>query len=88
MQDRFVQAIRYKLQKRVRRLSSADYQQFPFLLRSFFQYVDNSPILAGVRDELLVRTAKYNAPAAVERILARQTEAEPGRRHRGEGLRE
>ena len=25
---------------------------------------------------------------AVERILARQAEAEPGRRHRGEGLRE
>ena len=36
MQDAFVQAIRYKLQKRVRRLNSADYQHFPMLLRVFF----------------------------------------------------
>ena len=33
------------------------------------QYVDNSPILAGIRDELLVRAAKYDARATVERIF-------------------
>ena len=55
MQDAFVQAIRYKLQKRVRRLNSADYQHFPMLLRVFFHFFDNSPILSGVRDELLAR---------------------------------
>ncbi len=69
MQDKFVQALRYKLQKRVRRLNSANYQQFPLLLRAFFHYLDGSPILAGVRDELLVRAAKFNAPASVDRIL-------------------
>ncbi len=69
MQDKFVQAIRYKLQKRVRRLNSANYQQFPFLLRAFFQYVEASPILAGVRDELLARAAKYKASDSVDRIL-------------------
>ena len=69
MQDKFVQALRYKLQKRVRRLNSTNYQQFPLLLRAFFHYLDNSPLLAGVRDELLVRAAKHKALESVERIL-------------------
>ena len=69
MQDAFVQAIRYKLQKRVRRLNSADYQHFPMLLRVFFQFFDNSPILSGVRDELLARVSEQDVPATVDRIL-------------------
>jgi hypothetical protein len=69
MQDAFVQAIRYKLQKRVRRLNSADYQHFPMLLRVFFQFFDSSPILSGVRDELMARVDEQNVPATVERIM-------------------
>ena len=69
MQDAFVQAIRYKLQKRVRRLNSADYQHFPMLLRVFFQFFDSSPILSGVRDELLARVVEQDVPATVDRIL-------------------
>ena len=69
MQDAFVQAVRYKLQKRVRRLNSADYQHFPMLLRVFFQFFDESPILSGVRDELLARTADKDVPATVDQIL-------------------
>ena len=81
MQDAFVQAIRYKLQKRVRRLNSADYQDFPMLLRVFFHFFDNSPILSGVRDELLARVSEQDVPATVDRILKGQavygtTEAE------------
>jgi len=70
MEDKFVQSIRYKLQKRVRRLNSANYEQFPFLLRSFLQYFEANAILAGVRDELLVRAAQYQPAKSVERILA------------------
>lgn len=69
MQDKFVQSIRYKLQKRVRRLNSANFEQFPFLLRSFLRYLDDAPILAGVRDELLVRAAPYEPAKSVDRIL-------------------
>ena len=69
MHDAFVQAIRYKLQKRVRRLDSADYQHFPMLLRVFFQFVDDSPILSGVRDELLSRVVDQDVPAKVDRLL-------------------
>ena len=69
MQDALVQAIRYKLQKRVRRLNSADHQHFPMLLRVFFQFFDNSPILSGVRDELLARVFEQSVPATVDRIL-------------------
>jgi hypothetical protein len=70
VQDKFVQAIRYKLQKRVRRLNSSNFEQFPFLLRSFLRYLNETPILAGVRDELLARAAKYEPAKSVERILA------------------
>ena len=81
MQDAFVQAIRYKLQKRVRRLNSADYQHFPMLLRVFFHFFDNSPLLSGVRDELLAREVEQDVPGTVDRILNGQavygaTEAE------------
>ena len=69
MQDKFIQAIRYKLQKRVRRLNSADYQQFPMLLRVFFQYFNDSPILSGVRDELVARVAGDGVSETIDRIL-------------------
>jgi len=69
MEDKFVQTIRYKLQKRVRRLNSASVQQFPSLLKIFFQSFDNSPLLRGVRDELLARVASHDLPASVERIF-------------------
>jgi len=39
------------------------------LLRVFFQFFDNSPILSGVRDELVARTVEQNVPATVDRIL-------------------
>jgi hypothetical protein len=73
MQDRLVQAIRYKLQKRVRRLNSADRQQFPFALRTFFQFFETSSLLSGVRDELMARALKYDVPTTVDQILQGET---------------
>jgi hypothetical protein len=69
MQDAFVQAIRDKLQKRVRRLYSAEYQHFPILLRVFFHFFDDSPILSGVRDELMARTVQKDVSAKLDQLL-------------------
>src|SRR5271157_2043207 len=69
MQDAFVQAIRYKLQKRVRRLNSADYPHFPMLLRVFFHFFESSPILSGVGDELMARVAEDRVSETIDRIL-------------------
>jgi hypothetical protein len=69
MQDKLVQSIRYKLQKRVRRLNSADHNQFHAVLRAFLQYLDNSPLLAGVRDELMSRAAGDDVSGTIERII-------------------
>jgi hypothetical protein len=70
MQDKFVQSIRYRLQKRVRRLNSANFQAFPFFLKAFLTYLDGNPILAAVRDELLARTAKFRPRDSVDKILS------------------
>ncbi len=69
MQDRFVQAIRYKLQKRVRRLNSVSFQQFSFELRQFLQFIDAHALLAGVRDELLARAKPDKPDEAAQRIM-------------------
>lgn len=66
MQDKYIQALRYKLQKRVRRLNSVPYNVFPAELRQFFHFFEMSPLLAGVRDELLTSTAPR-----LKEILAR-----------------
>ncbi len=69
MQDRLVQAIRYKLQKRVRRLNSVGFQQFPFALRQILQFVESHPLLAGVRDELIVRAKPDKPEESADRIM-------------------
>ncbi len=69
MEDKQLQAIRYKLQKRVRRLNSSDHNQFAFLLRQFFVYFNSSSLLSGVRDDLVARTQKYQIQNSVEAIL-------------------
>lgn len=56
MEDKLLQTIRYKLQKRVRRLNSAKHHQFVPLLRQFFVYFEGTAILRGVRDELLKKS--------------------------------
>lgn len=53
MQDKYIQALRYKLQKRVRRLNSVPYNLFPHELKQFFAFFDAMPLLCSVRDELL-----------------------------------
>lgn len=68
MQDKLVQSVRYKLQKRVRRLHSSDYTHFDVALRVFFQFFESSPLLRGVRDELIARTASESLAETIEQI--------------------
>ena len=68
MEDKFVQALRYKLQKRVRRVNSADHTQFKITLKHLFLFIDSMPLLAAVRDDLLARTNHLEITSAVDRI--------------------
>jgi hypothetical protein len=72
MQDKFVQSIRYKLQKRVRRLNSADEDHFPFLLRLFFQFLEATPLLIGIKDELLARSDAQGLDGSWDKIIGGQ----------------
>ena len=69
MEDKQLQSIRYKLQKRVRRLNSAEYRQFIPLLKQFFIYFNSSPILCSVRDVLLEKTKKYDIKNTIDKIV-------------------
>lgn len=69
MQDKFVQSLRYKLQKRVRRLNSADHEHFPYLLNVFFKFLEAMPLLAGIRDELLVKGNAKDLGDSWDRIM-------------------
>ena len=59
MESSFIQNVRYKLQKRVRRLNGADTQQFLFLLKEFWGFLDDSPLLSATVHELLARVPDY-----------------------------
>ena len=70
MEDKQLQATRYKLQKRIRRLSSANWKQFIPFLHQFFVYFNSSPMLCGVRDDLVVCGRKYNVEDTINKILS------------------
>ncbi|RKY09950.1 MAG: hypothetical protein DRP66_00915 [Planctomycetota bacterium] len=69
MEDKALQTIRYKLQKRVRRLNSAEYRQFTPFLRQFFVFINSMPLLSGVREYLASQGDKYDVEATVNSIL-------------------
>lgn len=58
MDAEFVQTIRYKLQRRVRRLNSTDYKLFHFSLKQFWGFLQKSIIISGIIDDLKRRFPK------------------------------
>lgn len=70
MQDKYIQSIRYKLQKRVRRLNSINYRIFPMELRKFFAFMESVPILTDVKDELMASVAEASLTTLVDAILS------------------
>lgn len=55
MHSDLIQALRYKLQKRVRRLNAVSYHHFHATLKQFWAFLHAQPVLVGVLDELLPR---------------------------------
>lgn len=68
MDPQYIQNLRYKLQKRMRRLNSVDIEIFGGSLTQFWQFFDGTPTLKGIAEQL-----QYQIPSAssdVDRILA------------------
>ncbi|MGD1091557.1 MAG: hypothetical protein ABSB35_06130 [Bryobacteraceae bacterium] len=59
MESLFLQNVRYKLQKRVRRLNGADFESFLFLLKAFWVFFDDSPLLTTLAQELVAKVPEY-----------------------------
>lgn len=55
MDPEYVQHLRYKLQKRVRRLNSVDWQLFQPMLKQFWAFFESYPTFTGIVEELLSR---------------------------------
>jgi hypothetical protein len=71
METQYLQALRYKLQRRIRRLNGADTNQFLFVLKQFWRYFDGVPILGAVAAELVARVPDWND--SVERAFQART---------------
>jgi hypothetical protein len=52
MHTEYLQSLRYKLQKRVRRQKSAGFETYIFVLRQWWQFLDSEPALAAIQAEL------------------------------------
>lgn len=71
MESQYLQNIRYKLQKRLRRLNGANLEQFLYVLKQFWAFFDSYPILRSVTHELVGKFPEYHT--WVDRIFQRQT---------------
>lgn len=67
MNTEYVQNLRYKLQKRVRRLNSSEHQAFHFLLKQFWGFLKSYPIFLGIFEDLERRCPSVEAEA--EKII-------------------
>ncbi len=79
MQSELIQNLRYKLQKRVRKLNAAGYDSFHFSLVRFWSFVEQNHILSGLLESMavLVESAKSDAATIVAgQTLHGETEAE------------
>lgn len=66
-----LQLLRYKLQKRVRRLNSAEYQVFHYMLKQFWGFLQSQPLITGVMDHLESTMSRINEE--VEPIFSQQS---------------
>lgn len=57
MDKEYVQNLRYKLQKRARRVNSSDEQVFHYVLKQFWGFLNAQPLLVGIMQEMETQTA-------------------------------
>lgn len=50
-----IQNLRYKLQKRVRRLNAVSYQHFHATLKQFWSFIHSHPLFVGILNDILIR---------------------------------
>lgn len=55
MEKEYIQNLRYKLQKRVRRVSSSEYQVFHYVLKQFWGFLYDQPLFLGIMQELALK---------------------------------
>ena len=60
MDTELIQALRYKLQRRVRRLNLTDYTLFHFSLKQFWGFLQKSNVILGIIDDLKKRYPKMS----------------------------
>lgn len=71
MDPEYVQNLRYKLQKRVRRLNSVDQSIFPSTLNQFWRFFDGNPTHFGIVEQLM---SQFPETAHIaDRILTGET---------------
>ena len=58
-----VQGLRYKLQKRYRKVRAAPRQLMAIALKQFWRFVQAQPILVGIMEDLARRSADAEASA-------------------------
>jgi len=64
----FIQNLRYKLQKRVRRVNSSGLQIFHCVLKQFWGFLLEQPLLMGILENLEIKSEKV--AGEVEEIFA------------------
>jgi hypothetical protein len=67
MHTEYLQSVRYKLQKRIRRQKTTAYQTYTFVLRQLFQFLDGDSSLVALQAELASRYP--NADSVAEAIV-------------------
>jgi hypothetical protein len=72
MHTEYVRGLRDKLQKRVHRLKSTEWQLYIGILRQFLNFIDGEPTFAAICEELKLRFP--NAKAVAQQISSRQME--------------
>src|SRR5258706_13548147 len=71
MDSEYIQFVRYKLQKRLKRLNTADYQAFHYTLVPTWKFLEENEITKGILDDLHLRLPSAEQDA--ERILSGET---------------
>jgi hypothetical protein len=67
MHTEYLQSVRYKLQKRIRRQKSTSFETYCFVLKQLWQFLDGEPILKALQIELVARYP--DADAVAESII-------------------
>lgn len=66
-----LQLLRYKLQKRVRRLNSSEHQVFHYVLKQFWGFIHSQPLLVGVMAHL--ETTMHHINDKIEPIFSQNS---------------